>query len=98
MDKRAYLNTLKALFIAAPHCDGCGLVPLFRNHECHAETREVMECCPSCGKLLSHYRAGELLFRAERCKCKTDIAEGGSCPFCPECCKLLDAPVRAQVS
>jgi hypothetical protein len=96
MATNAYLNTLKALYIVAPHCDGCGLVPLFRHHECNHN--EIKEHCPGCGKLLSHYRAGELLFRAERCKCETDIAEGGGCPFCLECCKLLDAPVRAQVS
>ena len=97
MDRRAYLNTLKALFILAPHCHGCGLVPLFRNHECDTATREVKEHCPACNTLLSHYKAGELLFRAERCKCETDIAEGGSCPFCKQCCALLESTVLAPI-
>jgi hypothetical protein len=87
------MNDLKRQYILADHCDGCGLCPLLRNHECNHN--EIKEHCPACGKLLSHFRAGELLFRDERCKCDTAREEVGTCPFCPECCRLLEASVRA---
>jgi hypothetical protein len=90
------MNDLKRQYILADHCDGCGLCPLLRNHECNTETREAKERCPACGKLLAHFRAGELLIRAERCKCDTAREEVGTCPFCPECCKLLEASVLAH--
>ncbi len=86
------MNPLKRQYILADHCDKCGLCPLLRNHECNSERQEIKERCPACGKLLSHWKAGELLFHIERCKCDAARGEVGSCPFCPECCKLLAAP------
>lgn len=90
MDISLYCSTLKGQYILSPHCPRCGVFPLYRGHTCGNDG--VKDHCPGCGKLLVHIKAGDLLFRAERCTCHDE------CGFCPECCKLLESPVVATLT
>ena len=76
-------------FVVGARCPSCGMVPLFRGHDCTGGT-ELREHCPACGKLLAHFKAGQLLFSAHNqiCSCTS------FCPFCVDCCKWLAIPVQ----
>jgi len=83
------MNDLKRQYILADHCDGCGVVPYMAGHNC--SPAGVQENCPFCGKLLFIMQSGgKVLYSAEdRCRCANE------CPFCENCCRLLEASARA---
>ncbi len=66
-----------AMYNLAPSCPDCGVVPLYRGHDCLggvSDASKWKDPCPRCGKEEFSVDYQEECFM---------------CPFCPECCKAL---------